>query len=106
MVVVSMDSPILKHHMSLKHPLSSQPPNIHATLSARVTVCAKTVGRDRAPDWSLAQVHHGFTGGGAGPTSCIFERRGTARKRRWRLVGRGCAGGLGNGVARGCRERC
>jgi hypothetical protein len=34
---MSMHTPMLKHHMSLKHPLSSQPPKLHATLSARVT---------------------------------------------------------------------
>jgi hypothetical protein len=74
-----MGSPILKHHMSLKHPLSSQPPNIHATLSARVTVCARKPWVGSAPQTGALLQY--ITGGGAGSTSCIFGRRGTARKR-------------------------
>jgi hypothetical protein len=79
MVVVSMDA-ILKHNMSLKHPLSSQPPNnIHTALSARVTVCARNPWVGSAPQTG-AKLQY-ITGGGVGPTSCIFGRRGTVRKR-------------------------
>src|SRR6266850_4120952 len=106
MMVVSMDSPIiLKHHMSLKHPLSSQPPNIHAKLSARVTVCAQNPWVGRTPQTGALLQY--ITGGGAGSTSCTFGRQGTARK-RMAAAGRErvCRGDLANGGARSCRERC
>lgn len=33
--------PVLKHQTSFQHPLSSQPPKIHAVLSIRVALCAR-----------------------------------------------------------------
>ena len=52
---------MMKRHMSLIHPMSlqPQPPKIHATLSASVTVCARKpeVG-EPIPDGSLTPIHH------------------------------------------------
>jgi hypothetical protein len=73
--------------MSLKHPLSSQPPNIHATLSASVTVCARKPCVGRVPHTGALLQY--ITGGGAGSTLSTFGRWGIARKR---------GGGSGAGV--------
>ena len=53
--------PMIKHHMSLIHPMSLQPLKIHARLSASVTVCARKpeVG-EPTPDGSLTPIHHGW----------------------------------------------
>jgi hypothetical protein len=67
-------------------------------------VRAKTVGRECAPDWSLAPIHYGRWRGL--DILHIREAGNRTKAGRRRLVGAGCAGGLGNGVARGCRERC
>ena len=89
-------APILKHHMSLKHPPSSQPPNNHATLSASVTVCARTpcVGSDPQTGALLQYI----TGGGAGSTLVALGRWGI---RRWRGAGSstGARGGLAAAAA-------
>ena len=89
-----------KHHMSLKHTFPSQPPKIHATLSASVAVCARKPWVGSQPQ--TGALFQYITGGGADSMSTAFGRRGHAKAkgRLSRLVDRGYTGRLGDGFAR------
>jgi len=84
--------------MSLKHPLSSQPPNIHATLSARVTVCARKPWDGSVPQTGALLQY--ITGGGEGSMLVALGRWGITRKR-----GAGSCTGARGGLAEAAASR-